>query len=587
MAASVSRTKATIAVPPPVAAPPTAPSPAAQADEANAANAMIASTLGEVVRSLEAATTQLTRVADALGGVIAPQATARQPTVNIWGDDPFSEANPTANPRPGQALAVPLKGLANPNLRIAIAGAAPPIGLHAPGSDAFLYWNAAEALSRGIALWTDLLPQGTTWSAPNPLPVQLVAPGDVLNAFYARDRGLSFFRGAAGGTQIFTALSSDVVNHELGHAVLDALKPQLFHVALPEAAAFHEAFGDISAMLSALELDSMCEAVLRETGGRLSASSRLSRVAESLGWGIRQTRPHAVDADCLRNAANRFAYRQPQLLPTDAPANLLARAPHSFSRVFTGAFFDALAGMFEAGGSQDAVRLRQVSREAGRLLLAAVHTAPVAPDYYSQVAAAMIQSDQALNGGRNKPVLTRAFSQRDILSVSSVMRLAATGPVPQMAGRPAFGAAGALDLGLLQMSPDEPADMSYRQPAGETPDLPIQPIMVGGVQIDVHLPVAPPRFAVASAGAFAFGDGPEEVPSAEMAGRLFVEELIQSGRIESLSSAPPALRGIVPEAKEEPPPRVTHALVNEDGKSKLVRLRFQCCPACQGGLSCA
>jgi hypothetical protein len=543
---------------------------------------MVANTLGEVARSLEAATAQLTRVADALSGV-AQQAAPQAPMVNIWGDDPFSDANPTANPPLRQAMAVPLKGLDNQNLRVAIAGAVPPIGQHAAGTDAFLYWNAAEALSRGIALWSELLPQGTTWSAPNPLPVQLVAPGDVLNAFYGRD-GLRFFRGTAGGTQIFTALSGDVVCHELGHAILDALKPQLFHAALPEASAFHEAFGDISALLSALELDWLCEAVLRETGGRLSASSRLSRVAESLGWAIRQTRPQAVDVDCLRNAANRFGYpRQPGLLPTDAAANQLSRAPHSFSRIFTGAFFDILAGMFGAGGAQDTARLRQVSREAGRLLVAAVHTAPIAADYYSQVAAAMIQSDEALNGGRNRQVLSRAFAQRDILSVPSVMRLATpAAPIPQVAGRPAFGMAG-LDLGMLQLGAGEP-ETAYRQPAGETPELPVQGIMMDGVQIDVHLPVAPPRFAVAPA---AFGAVPEEALSSEMAGRLFVEELIQNGRVEQLSSGgPTALRGIVPEAKAEPPTRVTHTLVTEDGKSKLRRLRFQCCPGCQR-LSCS
>jgi hypothetical protein len=44
-----------------------------------------------------------------------------------------------------------------------------------------------------------------------------------------------------------------VVCHELGHAILDALKPQLFNVASTEAGAFHEAFGDISAILCALQ----------------------------------------------------------------------------------------------------------------------------------------------------------------------------------------------------------------------------------------------------------------------------------------------------------------------------------------------
>jgi hypothetical protein len=271
-------------------------------------------------------------------------------------------------------------------------------------------------------------------------------------------------------------------------------------------------------------------------------------------------------------------YRPPQLLPTRTSASLLARAPHSFSRVFTGAFFDVLGGMFEASGSQDPGRLRQVSREAGRLLVAAVHTAPVAADYYSQVAAAMIQADQALYSERNRRVLIRVFTRRNILSVPSVMRLSEA-PVPQAAGKPVLGMAAALDLGTLQLGAAEP-DTGYRQGSGETPELPVQLSMLDGIQIDAHLPVAPPRFAVAPA-AFAYAAAAEEASSSEMAGRLFLEELIQKGRVELAPSGPMALRGIVPEAMEEPPPRITHELVNEDGRSVLRRLRFQCCPACQ------
>jgi len=83
-----------------------------------------------------------------------------------------------------------------------------------------------------------------------------------------------------------------------------------------------------------------------------------------------------------------------------------------------------------------------VSREAGRLLVAAVHTAPIAPDCYSQVAAAMLQSDQALNGGRNRPVLNRAFAQREILAVAidEMAHLVAVWNITSaLGGSPRFG----------------------------------------------------------------------------------------------------------------------------------------------------
>src|SRR5262249_27765546 len=149
-----------------------------------------------------------------------------------------------------------------------------------------------------------LLPPQTRWSTNSvPMRVSLVS-GQDLNAFYARNAGLRFFQETVRNLQIFSGESPDVVCHELGHAVLDALKPQLFNAASTEVASFHESFGDMSAILCALQLPSVREKVLQETQGRLNVNSRLSRLAEQLGWGIRQLSPTAVDPDCLRNAAN-------------------------------------------------------------------------------------------------------------------------------------------------------------------------------------------------------------------------------------------------------------------------------------------
>jgi len=72
----------------------------------------------------------------------------------------------------------------------------------------------------------------------------------------------------------------------------------------------------MSALLAALQLPSMRAAVIADTQGDLSRNSRLSRLAEQLGWAIRQTRPSAVDPDCLRNAANSFFYTNPEALPS-------------------------------------------------------------------------------------------------------------------------------------------------------------------------------------------------------------------------------------------------------------------------------
>ncbi len=159
------------------------------------------------------------------------------------------------------------------------------------------------------------MPDGVRWHIRRPLSVDLDA-GDDLNAYYDRQE-LCFFHATVRGVTVYSGESPDVLCHEFGHALLDAIRPQLWNAASIEVASFHEAFGDISAMLSALDLPSVRADVLAATAGRISRASRVSRLAEQLGWAIRQSHPDAVDADCLRNAVNSFFYRQPEQLPPD------------------------------------------------------------------------------------------------------------------------------------------------------------------------------------------------------------------------------------------------------------------------------
>lgn len=254
------------------------------------------------------------------------------------------------------------------------------------------------------------------------LPIFLDSGVD-LNAYYDRVR-LSFFHDTAGGKTVFSGESPDVLCHELGHAILDALRPQLWNAASIEAAAFHESFGDMSAILSALQLPDLRKAVLTETAGSLYRSSRLSRLAEQLGWAIR-TRygSDSAEPDCLRNAVNSFFYQKPEGLPPSAPASRLSGEPHSFSRVFTGAFLEALSLMLSISApSPSGDNLLEVSQAAAKLLIAGILDAPITPDYFSQVAAHMIQADLSTSGIYSD-ALKNAFVKHGILSLQAASQL--------------------------------------------------------------------------------------------------------------------------------------------------------------------
>jgi hypothetical protein len=254
----------------------------------------------------------------------------------------------------------------------------------------FLYWQMAAALERGRKLWSRLLPQGGLW-IPGPVLPAVPVEGAGLNAFYDR-RSIRFFRdvNSETGAIVHSGDSPDIVTHEEGHAVLDALRPDLWDAPHLEVAAFHEAFGDIAAILVAFDEPALVGAVVEETRGALAQSNLVSRVAEELAAAARSRfGPGVALPGALRDAVNGFQYADPRSLPDDAPATSLSAEPHSFCRVFTGLFWDLLVLLYAerggGGGRNDESALSLAAEEAGRLFAAASEGAGVGADYLARV----------------------------------------------------------------------------------------------------------------------------------------------------------------------------------------------------------
>ncbi len=456
--------------------------------------------------------------------------------INAWEDDPQSTA--TAEP-----VERPVPDLSHPGLGVSIVGRPPSARVYPPGTPGFRYWNAADSLARAVACWSRVVPDGARWHTGRPLVVDLDA-GDDLNAYYDRQE-LCFFHATVRGVTVYSGESPDVLCHELGHALLDAIRPQLWNAASIEVASFHEAFADISAMLSALELASVRDEVLRSTGGRLSRSSRVSRLAEQLGWAIRQLHPDAVDPDCLRNAVNSFFYRQPESLPPMAPASVLSSEPHSFSRVFTAAWLESLAGMADARGT-GADALATAALDAGMLLAAAVGTARIASNYFAQIASALLIADERLTRGAYGGAIRRAFVGRGILSMSSAAAIAKDRPrrAARKTGRRADR------LRTIEVPID-----------GRTYGLRLQRLLV-------EAPLGATRWSAASA---APDLGALAAATPDRASRAFVEDLLRRGRVDT--------GGVGRHAVHAPRTgRATHALVREGRRVRLVRRRIHARP---------
>jgi hypothetical protein len=498
------------------------------------------------------------RIKRASSRKVADTAATRARQISAWENDPFSQAVPTDPPLLATPVLRPAPKLSpRALLPIRISTHPPkPAGAFSPGTPEFRYWTAAEALRRGADFWNRS--SGVKkWfpSVGKSLPVVLDAGVD-FNAFYDRSE-LQFFHGSTPGFgTVFSGESPDIVCHELGHAVLDALRPQLFDAGFVEAAAFHESFGDMSALLSALQLPSLRLRVLAESHGKLSRSSSLSRLAEQLGFAIRKIAPTSVESDCLRNAANSFFYRDPSTLPPSAPASGLSSEPHSFSRIFTGAFLDVLAGLLNtaaADGTPTETQLLEISEKAAGYLVKAIRSARIVPAYYSQIAAAMVDAADP----SDKNAVAGGFVHHGVLSLAAAANAVARREARTTIAPKARKMTNELDKVAVQC-----ADYGF----------PAETILINGAS------EVGDRYEAAGAG---FAAGALPPAESEKAAQDFLEDLLQLGRVEFGKEKLAVAAFASPFA--QPHKRKTHKLVQDGQALRLVRLGFDCgfdCDCC-------
>ncbi len=256
------------------------------------------------------------------------------------------------------------------------------------------------------------------WAGTNKLFIQPRA-GKQLNAFYDR-QALRFFYALDPVTKnmVFAVNSTDVVAHELGHAILDAVRPDLFHVQAMEVWAFHEAFGDIHAILTLLRQDLAIDTMLNETKGDLRQNNTISKLAEEMGTAIYNMTGGRMGhtSGMLRNAFNGFRYVEPERLPKNGKDNQLTGEPHNFSRVFTGAWYDILCGIYEDMKKSLPERDALIAARdtLARYTFGALPYAPATIRFYDAMARAMLVVDKANNYKYNQ-MMNDVFIARGIL----------------------------------------------------------------------------------------------------------------------------------------------------------------------------
>jgi hypothetical protein len=235
--------------------------------------------------------------------------------------------------------------------------------------------NTFAALSHTLAFVEQEIGNEITWKARGPLVVRPHA-FEGQNAYYypePQSLNFGFFPSPFRRAPVWTCLSSDIVVHEFGHAILDTFRPLYGYAGDKDTHALHESLADLLAMFTSLEHPAVVAALYAETGGDMHHPSLISRLAEEFGTGLA-----GAGEPYLRSALDGPPYDQ---APKEA---------HARSTVWTAAIYDLISRLVAAakpggfantptGFSDFCATLAEAVRWARGMLLRALHyTSPAA-----------------------------------------------------------------------------------------------------------------------------------------------------------------------------------------------------------------
>ncbi len=447
-------------------------------------------------------------------------------------------------------------------------------GAAAPGTARFLFWQCREAAMAALDAWEAVAGNFARWQGNRRALSLRQDAGVDLNAYYDRS-SFSFFHQGVSGTTYYSGASTDVVAHEVGHGLLDSTRPELWDAAFLETGAFHEAFGDCMAVLTALN-DRDSRIKLLAATATLKKRNFVEATAENLSEAIRRLAPDHNAAE-PRHAFNTLKFQLPETLPTTGGPGALINEVHSFGMLFSGCFYDLIALLFTAQTTKTETTLLASARTAGTLLIAGARTALITPRFFQSVGRAMTLADDERNAGRNRDAIRTAFQQHDVMLGSNALLAPATvleGSAPPLGRTATLKRSTRRDLARrLRAAPGDRLTLGHADIGGRRIPCVFHQRRISLAAIHRRLrgvsAVATVPVLIGESGGrpAILGELPEPTAT-EREVHAFVESLVDNGQVEvdETAAGSEAERGI---------PRVTHRVRSVGGQKTLRRVRFQ------------
>jgi hypothetical protein len=250
-----------------------------------------------------------------------------------------------------------------------------------PSDLRFHQLNAYAISVRAIELVEMELGHAIRWGFDASRLIVLPHAGYLANAFYSEDtHSLQFYSFFSPGVEdvYHTSLSHDIVAHETGHAILDAVRDRYTEGLHPETAAVHEAVGDLTALFAALSYKS----ILEKSAEAMRESNFISDIAEHFEGNHK----------ALRNFL-----KGPQ--PEEYWKN--TTSPHDLSLKLSTAIYDALCALQEGrikSGENDRVKALKLARRAlQRMVVRGLDYLPPADGTFKDFGVAILTADRFVN----------------------------------------------------------------------------------------------------------------------------------------------------------------------------------------------
>jgi len=470
-----------------------------------------------------------------------------------------------------------------------VFGTMPKQAEYPEGSVKALAWQSREAALAAVEMFEGLHGPVKQWArSPNRKRLAFaIDAGEDVNAYYDGD-GVLFFHQAIGNSVLYTGASTDIVSHEVGHALLDTIRPELWDANFLEAAAFHEAFGDCVAMLTALADSSMRKALARKA--TLGKKNFVETFGEELAWMALKMFGAQENSAKPRQALNKYDWALPSTLPGNGPGGVLINEPHSFGQVFTGCFYDLIRLIFARAKSETEASLWNATSAAAQLLFGAAKTAPLTPRFFQAIGRTMVLQDGA-NGGALRDTINKAFGNHGIALGAAAL------------GAPRATLAGAkfkrLTANAATLSPATAQDLRRRLGAAKGGVLHTRAVKLGDRHMaevshvrhvdlsglasylkGVSAAGAEPVLVGAVRGTMAVMSSLPDSASTEEEVRTFVSGLVEHDAILPAARAVRARGARAATSKEAS--RATHRVVARGGTKVLERRGFSCGCGCHG-----